>query len=44
MSKVYTTSFLRDEIARLIAPNIEIRRAALLARQDIDYEPDARPV
>ncbi len=44
MSKVYTTSFLRDEIARLIAPNIEIRHAALLARQDIDYEPDARPV
>lgn len=44
MSKVYTTAFLRDEIARLIAPTIEIRRAALLARKDIDYESDCRPV
>ncbi|HEY9299247.1 MAG TPA: restriction endonuclease [Phormidium sp.] len=44
MSKIYTTAFLRDEVARLIAPTIETRRAALLSRRDIDYKPDSRPV
>jgi hypothetical protein len=44
VNKIYTTAFLRDEVARLIAPTIETRRAALFERRDIDYEPDGRPV
>ncbi len=43
ITEVYTSAFLRDEIARLIAPNIEMRRRSRLG-DDEGYLPDDSPV